>query len=84
MSNTINYPGDCTRFDPERILGPDLHGAYYRQISATYDQGFDRTVMRLRPIPPKEFAQLVEDDKERTFDKLDAIGRIGELFGGGE
>lgn len=75
MSNTINYPGDCTRFDPERILGPDLHGAY--------DQELDRTVMRLRPIPPKELAQLVEDDKGRTFDKLDAIGRIGELFGGG-
>ena len=81
-NNTINYPGDVTTFDPARILGPDIYGAYYRQVSATYDAGTDRTAMLLRPIASAELAQIVEDDKQQTFAKLDAIQSITELFGG--
>ncbi|AMS03943.1 hypothetical protein BJD58_gp43 [Gordonia phage UmaThurman] len=54
MSNVMNYAGDCTEFDPDQILGPDLHGAYYRITSATYDPAADMTKRTFKPIPPSE------------------------------
>ncbi|QDF17143.1 hypothetical protein JZX82_gp48 [Gordonia phage William] len=54
MSNTMNYRGDCTAFDPEQILGPDMHGALYRIVSAEYDPATDLTTRAFRPISPAE------------------------------
>ncbi|AOE43989.1 hypothetical protein SEA_DELIAN_49 [Gordonia phage Delian] len=54
MSNTMNYRGDCTEFDPEQILGPDVHGAYYRIVDADYDRATDMTKRTFKPIPPSE------------------------------
>ncbi|QGJ87293.1 hypothetical protein SEA_WOCKET_47 [Gordonia phage Wocket] len=54
MSNTMNYRGDCTEFDPEQILGPDLHGAYYRIVDAVYDPPMKLTKRTFKPIPPSE------------------------------
>ncbi len=65
MSNVLHYRGDCTDFDPDQIMGPDLHGAYYRPVSADYDATTDRTTMQFRPIPPAELAELVGRGADR-------------------
>lgn len=79
--STLNYPGDCTRFDAGRILGPDLFGAFYRPTSAAFDASANRTAITLKPIPPAELQGIVEADRARTFAKLDQIAGIAELFG---
>ena len=50
----MKYRGDCTAFDPEQILGPDMHGALYRIVSAEYDPVTDLTTRTFRPISPAE------------------------------
>jgi hypothetical protein len=57
MANTFNYPGDRANFDPDQILGPDLHGAYYVQQTAIYNPNTNRTAIRLRPLPPDELRE---------------------------
>lgn len=54
MGDILHYRGDCTEFDLDEVLGPDLHGAYYRVVSAEYDPVTDRTTRTHRPIPPSE------------------------------
>lgn len=56
MADQLHYPGDCTAFDPDHVMGPDRFGAYYRATAAEYDAEKDRTTLTLRPIPPAELA----------------------------
>lgn len=48
MSNTLNYRGDHTDIDRDKLLGPDLHGAFYRPVSALYNPQTDMTKVKLQ------------------------------------
>lgn len=81
--NTLHYRGNCTEaVGAGEIVGPDLHGARYRIIGATYDPDADRTTAQLRPIPPAELATIVDADIERTWARIEDRMTIAELFGG--
>lgn len=81
MSNTLNYPGDHTDYNPDTILGPDLHGAYYTPVTAHYDQDADRTRMTLRPMTQTQLAEFVEARRTETWDGLETRQAIMDLFG---
>lgn len=53
----LHYPGDCTNFDPDHIMGPDMYEGHWLPVSATYDPGTDLTTMTLRPVPPAELKE---------------------------
>jgi hypothetical protein len=48
----LTYPGDCREFIPNRVVGPDMWGAWYRPISAHYFNGV--TTIFYRAVPPDE------------------------------
>ncbi|AMQ67005.1 hypothetical protein SEA_CRACKLEWINK_69 [Mycobacterium phage Cracklewink] len=54
--NTAHYRGDVTKslLAQTRPFGPDMHGAAYTCVSATYDAATDRTTATFRPIPPRQ------------------------------
>lgn len=60
MPNILHYPGDVRNFDPRLLLGPDMYGAHYRIVMVDYDAKADRSTVTLRPIPPKELAEIAE------------------------
>lgn len=72
MSLCLNYPG---RFSESyligRIFGPDLFGATYVVISATYESEHDRMRAELRPMAPME-TRIVLDESGRTWLMEDA------------
>lgn len=83
MSDTLHFPGDCTRFDPEHIYGPDLFRGCYRAADADYQPDTDQTTLHLAPIPPgviqeRGIIKALEAQAER-----DITERIETLFGTG-
>lgn len=83
MSDTLTYPGDCTRFDPEHIYGPDLFGGCYRAADADYQPDTDQTSLHLVSIPPgviqeRGIIKALEAQAER-----DITERIETMFGTG-
>ena len=49
--NTAHYRGDVTRsLLAQPQFGPDMYGARYSCVSATYDAQTDRTTATFRPI----------------------------------
>ena len=64
MSDVLHYPGDCTNYDERLIYGPDMYGAHYRAIGASYDKDADRTTLELKVIPPAELAKIAENMAE--------------------
>lgn len=80
---TLHYQGNCTEaVGAGEILGPDLHGARYRIIGASYDPDTDRTTAQLRPVAPAQLADIVEAAREATWEHVEARMAIAELFGG--
>lgn len=81
--NTLHYRGNCTEaVGAGEIVGPDLHGARYRIIGATYDPDADRTTAQLRPVPPAQLAEIVEAAHGTTWEQIEARMAIADLFGG--
>ena len=60
MTDVLHYPGDCTNYDPRLIYGPDMFGGHYKCVGAEYDPKLNRTTLTLKPVPPKELAELAE------------------------
>ena len=48
MADILHYRGDRTNFDAADVMGPDMYGAYYHPLDATYDPVTDITTMELR------------------------------------
>lgn len=48
--NVLTYPGDHRKFQPNRIVGPDVWGAWYVPVSAHYFDG--KTRIFYKPVPP--------------------------------
>lgn len=44
----LHYPGDHRRFNANRIVGPDIFGAWYRPVTAHYFDGV--TTIFYRPV----------------------------------
>lgn len=81
--NTLNYRGNCTEaVGAGEVLGPDLHGARYRIVGATFDPDTDRTSVQLRPVAPADLAEIVEAAREATWEQIEARMGICALFGG--
>lgn len=83
MSDTLHFAGDCTRFDPEHIYGPDLFGGCYRAADADYQPDTDQTTLHLVPIPhgviqERGIIKALEAQAQR-----DITERIEHLFGTG-
>lgn len=78
MTNVLNYPGDCSAFDPDHLLGPDRFHAYWVPVSANYDPTTDRTRITVRPVPPAELSNRIDDRLPQLDDRM----RLHELFGG--
>lgn len=57
----LNYPGDVVEGAVGRMMGPDLYGAWYEVVSATYDADTGRTRAQFRPIGPDD-QRSVEGD----------------------
>lgn len=51
--NRANYPGDVAHsvMTHQELFGPDLHGAKYTAVEATYDTEADLTRVQFRPVP---------------------------------
>lgn len=81
MTDALHYPGDCTNFDPDGVLGPDMFGACYRAASAAYDAQTDRTTLTLAVIPPSELAKLATEQQRKIFDEEATRILIETLFG---
>ena len=82
MSDQLNYPGDCTAFDPDQILGPDIFGACYRPVAADYDPQTDVTTLTLVPIPPADLEELRQQKLGQTMRQLAAAVNFASLFQG--
>lgn len=52
--DNLHYRGDCTDIDPNRLLGPDLHGAFYLPVAARFSQATGTTTVAVKPVPPAE------------------------------
>ncbi|SHT53445.1 Uncharacterised protein [Mycobacteroides abscessus subsp. abscessus] len=50
MADILHFRGDHTNFDASHVMGPDLFGAHYSPVDATYDAAADMTTMELRVI----------------------------------
>jgi hypothetical protein len=50
--NKLHYKGDHRKFVRNRIVGPDMFGAWYLPVSAHYFDGV--TTMFFRPVPPEQ------------------------------
>ena len=48
----LHYRGDCRNFVPNRIVGPDIFGAWYLPVSAHYFDGI--TTIFYKPVPPDQ------------------------------
>jgi hypothetical protein len=46
----LHYKGDCRDYVPNRIVGPDMYGAWYLPVSAHYFDGV--TTIFYKPVPP--------------------------------
>ena len=79
--NAISFPGDCTDFNPQHIIGPDLKGAYYLPESASYDAATDTTTVMLRTMSQAELMAFVDERRAETFERLEQWQGIVELFG---
>src|SRR5258708_5681009 len=75
--DVLHYPGDCTDFDLDQILGPDQFGGCWKPIRAEYDPELDPTTMTSKRTPPAELQERI--------DRLAAAGaartRLRRLFG---
>lgn len=76
--DVLHYPGNCTDFDPEQVLGPDRFRGCWAIKSATYSSELDRTEVALRPIPPAELVERAQAAHEHLGKRI----RVLELFGG--
>ena len=50
--NKLHYKGDCRDYVPNRIVGPDVWGAWYLPVSAHYFDGI--TTIFYKPVPPDQ------------------------------
>lgn len=57
---TLHYNGDRRRFDPDEIMGPDQDDTYYVPVSCEYDAETDRSTMKVRPIMPEDFKEILQ------------------------
>jgi hypothetical protein len=57
--DSLQYPGDHRKFLPNRVVGPDMFGAWYRPVSATYFGGV--TSIFYRPVPPDELPPALRE-----------------------
>jgi len=78
MTNQLHYRGDVTDIDPHGYVGADMHGAFYRPVSATYDAELDRTTIQYRPIAPADMPTYADRHSQMASKKADLI----RLFGG--
>lgn len=79
MADILHYRGDHTEsFDPDRVLGPDLHRRYLTIKTMAYDPGANVSTATLRAVPPGEFGDkilpLIADQNARL--------RLKALFSG--
>ncbi|WP_136246072.1 hypothetical protein [Mycobacterium intracellulare] len=81
MSDLLHYPGDCTRFDPDHLMGADMYGAYYRATAAAYNAETNRTALTLTVVPPAELQQRVGDKILKATEEESVRTRIEALFG---
>ena len=53
LSNRANYPGDVADavMRQQELFGPDMFGAYYTPVSATYERDADVTRVQFQPVP---------------------------------
>jgi hypothetical protein len=59
----LHYKGDCRKFVPNRIVGPDTWGAWYIPVTAHYFNGI--TTIFYKPVPPDKLPpQCVEMSKQ--------------------
>lgn len=76
--NRAHYRGDVTAsvMTTTEPFGPDLYGALYTPVSATYDHEIDRTTVQFRPIPrsnrppglpmPGEFPPMTRQQRRQS------------------
>lgn len=50
--NKLHYKGDCRDFVPNRIVGPDVWGAWYLPVSVHYFDGI--TTIFYKSVPPDQ------------------------------
>lgn len=81
MTDVLHYPGDCTQFDPDHLMGADMYGAYYRATAAAYEAETDRTTLTLAVVPPTELQQRIDDKVLKATEEEAVRTRIEALFG---
>lgn len=79
MPDILRFAGDLrATYDPEQMLGADLHGRYLMIRMMDYDPATNVSTATLRAVLPQEFRQRVEPlvagERERS--------RIRALFNG--
>jgi hypothetical protein len=50
--NKLHFKGDHRKFVPNRIVGPDVWGAWYLPVTAHYFDGV--TTIFYKPVPPEQ------------------------------
>jgi hypothetical protein len=58
--NLLHYRGDCTDFDPDHVMGPDMYGGHWIPTGASYDADADMTTLTMRIVPPAELEERRE------------------------
>jgi hypothetical protein len=58
----LHFKGDHRKFNPNKLVGPDMFGCWYRPVSAHKDFG-DVTTIFYRPVP---YADLRKDMQQYT------------------
>lgn len=58
---TLRYNGDQRGYNPDQLVGPDRHGAYYLPVSCDYDLESDRSIMTLKQLTPEELQDVIEE-----------------------
>lgn len=82
MSNTLNYPGNLSNTDRDRILGPDMYGAHYRVATTVHYPETDQTKVTLVVVPPADLQQRAQERMPQWHAAAEAHSRIENLFGG--
>lgn len=75
----LNYRGDHTAFDPDNIVGPNVHGELLRPFHATYHSIADYTTIWYELVPKPLLPGYGEHAVKSLNDRL----RLHDLFIGG-
>jgi hypothetical protein len=81
MPDLLHYPGAVTNYDPDYMLGPDLHGRRLIIKSLAYDADTDVTTATLRAVLPDEHRERVLGDGGQK-EQAQARTRLARLFHG--